>query len=61
MIETYKLLSGKYDSQVYGGPFLPQQTPDSRHKPPNHDTTPQFTTQTSKLYDTNPRLTTQTP
>ena len=52
---------------AYGGPFLPQQTPDSRHEPPNHDTNfrittqpPQFTTQTSKLHDTNPRITTQT-
>ena len=39
--------------RLYGGPFLPQQTPDSWHKPPNHDTTlnsrhklPNFTTQT---------------
>ena len=29
---------------LYGGPFLPKETPDSRHKLPNHDTTPQFTT-----------------
>ena len=53
---------------MYGGPFLPQQTFDSRHRPPNHDTNfrittqpPQFMTQTTKLYDTNPQFMTQTP
>jgi len=53
---------------AYGGPFLPQQTPDSRHEPPNHDTTSpihdtNFQTSRHKPpnHNTNFQLTTQTP
>ena len=35
----------------YGGPFLPQQTPNSRHKPPLHDTLPNHEGNSSFIFD----------